>query len=282
MYLLVLASLIWGFSFGIIGNLLAGLPPAALGMVRMLIAVLVFVPFARTIPLREQGSFFAIGMLQFGVMYLAYMYSFQFLSSHVVALFTVTTPLYITVVHDLTQRRFRMANHLSAIVAIVGAGIIVWQGMSGANLSGFILVQLANLCFALGQIMYRNFLSECQALHQVADHQLFAWLYLGGAAALLPWAAVELRHTLLDVTLSQIVAVIYLGVVATGLGFFCWNRGARAVSAVTLAVMNNLKIPLSVVISLIVFRENVDLATLGAGILLLTAAVLPHAGVFSK
>ena len=66
-----------------------------------------------------------------------------------------------------------------------------------------------------------------------------------------------------------------LGIIASGICFFLWNRGARLVSAGTLAVMNNLKIPLGVAVSLFVFREPANLWTLLVGGLLIGVALLP-------
>ena len=73
----------------------------------------------------------------------------------------------------------------------------------------------------------------------------------------------------------QWAVLAYLGIVASGLCFFLWNRGARLVSAGQLAVMNNLKIPLAVAVSLFVFREPANLYTFFAGTLLVGVALLP-------
>ena len=54
MFLLVAASLIWSLSFGLIGNLLANLPPAWLAAVRLAIAVLLFLPFAARVARRAR------------------------------------------------------------------------------------------------------------------------------------------------------------------------------------------------------------------------------------
>ena len=50
-------------------------------------------------------------------------------------------------------------------------------------------------------------------------------------------------------------------------------RATRRVSAGTLAVMNNAKIPLAVAVSLLVFREDVPLERLALGFGLLAGAV---------
>ena len=76
-------------------------------------------------------------------------------------------------------------------------------------------------------------------------------------------------------THTQLAILVYLGLVASGIGFFLWNRGARLVSAGQLAVMNNLKIPLGVAVSLLIFRETAGLYSLLAGSLLIAVALLP-------
>ena len=68
MFLLVVASLIWSLSFGLIGNLLAGLPPAWLAAVRLAIAALLFLPFAARVPVRTGVALAAVGAHQFGLM----------------------------------------------------------------------------------------------------------------------------------------------------------------------------------------------------------------------
>ncbi|MBN1983051.1 MAG: EamA family transporter [Chitinivibrionales bacterium] len=63
----------------------------------------------------------------------------------------------------------------------------------------------------------------------------------------------------------QILVLLYLGLVASGVGFFLWNIGALRVSSGVLAIFNNVKIPLAVLVSLLFFREKADLVRLSIG-----------------
>ncbi|MDD4024824.1 MAG: EamA family transporter [Kiritimatiellae bacterium] len=274
MWYLVIASLIWGLSFGLIKNLLAGLPPAWLGMVRMAVAAAVFLPFLRRVRFRSGLALFLIGMLQFGVMYLAYMRSFVYLKAHEVALYTVVTPLYVSALNDLWRRRFNGVNQLCALLAVAAAALILRGGLQRAPLVGFLLVQMSNLCFAAGQLAYREYLARWLG-DKPADRTLFAWLYCGGFAGLAPFAFSECLRYDFTMTPLQIAVVLYLGAVASGAGFFLWNAGARRVSAGVLAVMNNMKIPAGVLVSLSLFGESVDALPLLAGIVLFSAALVP-------
>ena len=275
MSFLVVVSLVWAFSFGLIGKFLPGLPSAWVGWVRLALSALVFLPFVRRVPWRTGLGLFAAGAAQFGLMYWAYLASFRYLKSHEVALFTVVTPLFVAGLNDLFGRRFQPWNLLAACLAVAGAGILKWSQIeTPAPLYGILLVQASNLCFAAGQLAYRAVLRRLPA--PLPDHRVFFWLHLGGFAVLTPLALpLALSAAPPDPTPSQWAILAYLGVVASGLCFFLWNRGARLVSAGQLAVMNNLKIPLAVAVSLFVFREPANLYTFFAGTLLVGVALLP-------
>lgn len=272
---LVTVSLVWAFSFGLIGNQLAGLPPAWVGWIRLALSSVVFLPFFRPIPWRFATALFLTGAVQFGWMYLAYMTSFRYLQSHEIALFTVLTPLFVAALNDLLDRCFLPRNLVAALLAVVGAGLVLGQGASfTAPVVGFLLVQASNLCFAAGQLAYRAIMARLQT--PPPDQHVFFWLHFGGFVVLTPLALpLAFAEQPPAPTPAQWAVLAYLGVVASGLCFFLWNRGARLVTAGQLAVMNNLKIPLGVAVSLLVFRETADVPTLLAGALLILIALLP-------
>src|SRR5690606_23022019 len=55
------------------------------------------------------------------------------------------------------------------------------------------------------------------------------------------------------------------GLVASGLGFFFWNRGATQVDAGTLGIMNNALIPAGLLVNLLIWNQQADLLRLGLG-----------------
>ncbi|MEJ5203017.1 MAG: EamA family transporter, partial [Anaerolineales bacterium] len=63
------------------------------------------------------------------------------------------------------------------------------------------------------------------------------------------------------------------GLVASGIGFFLWNFGARRTNAGALAIFNDLKIPLAVTVSLLVFGEKTNVLNLLTGGALVLAAL---------
>jgi drug/metabolite transporter (DMT)-like permease len=270
---LVAVSLLWAFSFGLTKGLTAGLDGSFVAACRLGLAFLVFAPLLRLEVLAARTMFrlAAIGAVQFGLMYLAYNESFRHLAAYEVALFTLTTPVLVTLLADALDRSFRIRALAAALLAIAGTAVIVWSGQQvRPSLTGLLWVQLSNLAFSLGQVAYRRLRREDPALR---DRDIFALLYAGAFAACVIVAVARYDPATFTPTLAQIKTLLYLGILASGLGFFLWNRGATQVSAGTLAVMNNAKVPLAVACSLLFFGETADLPRLALSLALLGLAV---------
>jgi drug/metabolite transporter (DMT)-like permease len=256
MIYLVLASVIFAFSPSLIKGRLGGLDPAFITAARLGLALLVFAPFVRLKGLASPAAagFGAIGAIQFGLMYLAYNASFRHLQASEVALFTLTTPILVTLFADALERRLRPRALLAALLAVVGAALG--------------LVTLSNLAFAVGQVLYQRLRARHAGLR---DRDIFGLLYAGGFAVAV--VALLNRDVTVTLTATHLATLAYLGIVASGLGFFLWNIGATRVGVGRLAVMNNAKVPLMISVSLLVFGERTNLASLGASFALMAAAV---------
>ncbi|PIE21889.1 MAG: EamA family transporter [Planctomycetota bacterium] len=273
MLFLLIVSLLWAFSFGLIKTHLTTLDSSFVAALRMLLCLLVFAPLLRLggVRLRLGLTLVGIGALQFGLMYLAYIESYQYLKSYEVALLTVFTPLWMTLLNSTMRRELTLRFHAAAALAIAGALVIVWRGLAeGPALKGVLILQVANLAFASGQLLYKRTRERHPKLR---DHEVFGLLYLG--AALLTWAVVALRVDFAGLAPSPVqwLVLVYLGVVASGLGFFLWNLGATRVSVGALAVMNNGYMPFAVLASVLLFGEEADWGRLLPGSALIVAGL---------
>ncbi len=258
------ASLIWAFSFGLIKGNLTGVDPAFVSFVRMGISFLLFAPFMRTkaVSSRLTVKLLMAGAVQYGLMYLFYIRSYQTLPAFQVALFTVLTPIYVTLINDAFERKFNPLFLASAALAVIGAAVISYRaGALEAILTGFLLVQASNMCFAFGQLYYKRILRS----EKVGEQHLFGIVYFGAVIATGIAAGVSYEPGTLDISMKQALTLLYLGAIASGLAFFMWNVGARRTDSGTLAVFNNVKIPLSVAVSLIVFGEQSNILRLAIG-----------------
>lgn len=261
MQYLALVSIIWAFSFGLIGKYLPGIDSFFVTAMRLGIAGLVFLPFLRLtkVPSGSHLKLIGCGAVQFGIMYVSYMAAFQFIpsQSHLVALFSILTPLYVVLINDLRQRQFHRKYLYAALLAIAGAATIKAKAGSMDSLwIAFGLMQIAGLAFGFGQVYYRDWK---RSHPETKDHQVFALLYIGGIVVAATACALftDWDRTQLDTT--QIQVLLYLGLVASGLGFFLWNKGAALSRAGTLAAFNNAVVPLAMVCSLFIFGEISDI-----------------------
>ncbi|MGB0417092.1 MAG: EamA family transporter [Coraliomargarita sp.] len=258
MHYLLIVSCLWAFSFGLIGNALKGVDSLFVAGCRLSIALLVFLPLLR---LRKIGGhdrlrLFLCGAVQFGVMYVCYIKAFSYLPSHLVALFSVLTPVYVVLIHDLRRLKFHPGYLVAALLSVVGAGVIRAKDMAVDDIwTGFALMQAAGLAFGFGQVYYRDWKRQHSG---IKDQEVFAILTLGGAT--LAWIASIFLADWgdLPVRLEQWGVLLYLGAIASGFGFFLWNKGAALSKPGTLGAFNNMVVPLAVIASLFVFGEAKD------------------------
>uniref|UniRef100_UPI00389A6FE9 EamA family transporter n=1 Tax=Candidatus Seribacter sulfatis TaxID=3381756 RepID=UPI00389A6FE9 len=262
-----------------IGNALTGVDPYIVATIRLGCASLLFLPFLIThdISVRDRGRLILYGAVQFGLMYSLYMRAFYYIPSHLVAIFSILTPVYVVLINDIRQRKFSWRYLLVAILSVLGAGIIKAKELpSGDIWIGFMLMQGAGLAFAFGQVAYRDWKYKNW---QINDRNVFSLLTIGGTICAACFSSLFTDWSTLEINLEQWKSILYLGFIASGLGFFLWNKGATQSNTGTLAACNNAVVPLAVICSLFFFGEikNIDtdaLLTLFAGSILIFGAVI--------
>ncbi|MFW6354492.1 MAG: EamA family transporter, partial [Verrucomicrobiota bacterium] len=188
-----------------------------------------------------------------------------------VLLFTVFTPLYVTLLYDLLRRRFVPVYLLTAGLAVAGTAVLRWNSLSEDYWLGFAVVQGANLCFALGQVGYKRVVET--EVEMPPQHVVFGWFFVGALlVAVAAWAVLgEPRY---PTTGAQWTLLVWLGVGASGLGYFLWNKGASRVNAGALAVMNNALVPAGLVVNVLIWNRAADLGRLALGAAILLGALL--------
>jgi len=259
-------TLLWAFSFSLIGVYLAGQVDSWFAVwMRVALASLVFLPLIRfkTVPAPLIAKLMTIGGIQLGLMYCFYYQSFLLLSVPEVLLFTVFTPIYVTLIYDLLKGRFSPWYLVTAAIAVIGAVFIKFAAINEHFLLGFLVVQGANLCFAIGQVAYK-YVMEKETI-TLAQHSVFGYFYLGALVVASVAFLLFGNSEKLPTTSLQWGILIYLGVIASGLGYFVWNKGACLVNAGALAIMNNALVPAGLVVNILIWNRDVDLMRLAIG-----------------
>ncbi|MBT2910092.1 carboxylate/amino acid/amine transporter [Vibrio anguillarum] len=259
-------TLLWAFSFSLIGVYLAGQVDSWFAVwMRVALASLVFLPLIRfkTVPAPLIAKLMTIGGIQLGLMYCFYYQSFLLLSVPEVLLFTVFTPIYVTLIYDLLKGRFSPWYLVTAAIAVIGAVFIKFAAINEHFLLGFLVVQGANLCFAIGQVAYK-YVMEKETI-TLAQHSVFGYFYLGALVVASVAFLLFGNSEKLPTTSLQWGILIYLGVIASGLGYFVWNKGACLVNTGALAIMNNALVPAGLVVNILIWNRDVDLMRLAIG-----------------
>ena len=255
MFYLAIVSLVWAFSFGIIGSSLTSLDSFFVATLRLASASLIFLPFLRPSVISSTDSLrlFIYGFIQFGLMYISYIKAYQYLPSHLVALFSIFTPLYVVIINDIRKGQFSSRYLIAALLSVCGAAIIKVQNLPTSDFwLGFALMQIAGVAFAFGQIAYRDW--KCSH-PSVSDLSIFALLTLGGSLCAGLFSLAFSDRTALVLSISQWQSILYLGLVSSGVGFFLWNKGATLTNPGILAAFNNAVVPLAMLFSLFIFGE---------------------------
>ncbi|MFC3531018.1 EamA family transporter [Vogesella facilis] len=263
---LLIVTVLWAFSFSLIGQYLAAQVDSDFAvLLRVLIAAAVFLPFTvwRGLPQRLLAGFWLAGALQFGITYLCLYRSFAVLTVPEVLLFTVLTPIYVVLLDDALQRRLNRWALLAAAVAVGGGVIIRFQPLHGDYLLGFVLLQVANLTFAAGQVLCRRLLQRYPVPQPL--YRYFGHFFLGALLLALPSFLLFGNPERLPQTGMQWGVLLYMGLFATALGMYWWVKGSVAVSAGTLAIMNELHVPAGLLVNVLIWNRNVDLPRLALG-----------------
>ncbi|MCR4942166.1 MAG: DMT family transporter [Campylobacter sp.] len=272
---LIFVTVLWAFSFSLIGEFLAGSLDSYFNVfMRVAIASLVFLPFTKFRGVKPvlAINIMLIGAVQIGAMYLFYYNSFLYLSVPEVALFTIFTPFYVTLVYDAFNRKFHKLYLISVGVAVLGSFIIKYDGINSGALTGFLLVQAANICFGFGQSAYKILLER----HNVEQKGVFGYFHFG--AFFITFVAFLLfgNFDKITPTFTQAAVLLWLGAVASGVGYYLWNKGACEVDSGVLAIMNNALIPAAIIVNLVFWYKPTDLTRLIIGAIVLYLSLYLH------
>ncbi|MFT4646068.1 MAG: carboxylate/amino acid/amine transporter [Planctomycetota bacterium] len=255
-------TIIWAFSFSLIGVYLSGhVDPWFSVLMRIGIATLMFLPFLKLKGIKPKTilSLIGVGSVQLGFMYCFYFQSFRFLTVPEVLLFSVFTPLYITLLNDMLSKRFHKEFLLTALIAVLAAVYIQYSSISENVFLGFLITQGANLCFALGQVAYKYLLKSTPELENKPKHTIFGLFFIGAFLVALIAFFIFGSTEKMPTTSVQWGILIYLGAVASGAGYFFWNKGVVMVNTGSLAIMNNALIPLGLIVNLVIWNKEADI-----------------------
>ena len=255
---LIAISILWSFSFGIIKYGLAGIDSSFISFARNVIALTFF--SSVTIYNIKKFSFdlklVGIGALQFGLMYIFYIESYQYLPAYLIATFTITTPIYVVLASKYLNGNSLNRNGIYAILlVIIGSYLMRFNSLNLKDyMLGFVLIQCANIFFATGQILFKKWNDKNKDKDIVHN---FSQLFFGATLITSIFYFLGSSESAI-LTQSNLFSLLFLGIISSGIGLLMWNIGATKVSAEKLAVMNNAVIPIAIFNSYLIFGEEIN------------------------
>ena len=258
MIYLILVSILWSFSFGIIKYGLSGIDSSFISLMRNLIAFLFFA----SLSLYNFKKFIfdikliLIGAIQFGLMYVLYIQSYQYLPAYLIATFTITTPIFIGIFSQLLQNKsFSLSGIFSILLVVLGSLMMRFNIVNPLDYwLGFFLIQCANICFAIGQIMFKKWYSKNTSVDIIYN---FSQMFFGAVLITSIFSIINSTNIGMLNTYN-LFALLFLGLFSTGFGFLAWNLGSLQVSNERLAIMNNVVIPIAIFNSFLIFGEAIN------------------------
>ena len=267
MIYLIIVSILWSFSFGIIKYSLSGLDSSYISFIRSLIALLFFssISIYNIKKFTLDLKLILIGALQFGLMYIFYIQSYAYLPAYLIATFTITTPIFVGLASKYIARQSISKNGIYAIsLVIIGSFLMRINFVNPLDYwFGFFLIQFANLFFASGQILFKEWKIENDGTDILHN---FSQMFLGATLVTSLFYLLSASGSN-QLSSENLFALIFLGLISTGLGFLFWNLGSLKVTNDKLAVMNNLIIPIAILNSYFIFGEQIDSSTFVPGMI---------------
>ncbi|MDQ6618962.1 MAG: EamA family transporter [Pseudomonadota bacterium] len=229
----------WGYSFVLIKLALGEVPPFALAALRFLFAavpICLFVPRPRMSATAVVGYGLAIGVWQFGLLFLGMKLGMpaglSSLAIQIQVFFTML--LAVAVMHE----RLHLHNLVAAFIAAAGMVVLASYKLATgatATFTGFVLVIAAALGWAVGNILAKRTAGEhgdmfslvvWSSLVPPLPLALMSYVFEGGGAA---WSAVT------HMSLTAWVCVLGLSYGATLFGYGSWNRLLHRYPAATVS-----------------------------------------------
>jgi drug/metabolite transporter (DMT)-like permease len=274
--------LIWGSTFAITKVALQEIGPFALSALRFVVAFAMLAPLARRQGYRLRDSLRPT-FWRFGLTGVALYYGLQNLGLRYTS--AVNTVLVLTVIPAVTAflafwwlREWLTLRQVAGIVlAIIGAGLVAWTTQGGRDapqpLLGNLMIAGSALAWAIYTVQGKRLSRDYPALVSTTA-SIGAGLLL-----LLPLGAIEVGYQgWPQLSHRGVLALLYLGVVASALPMFLWNYALSTVKAGQAASFVNLVPVVGVAIALIA-GESIHIGQMiGGGLALLGVWLSERAG----
>ncbi|GAB4196551.1 MAG: DMT family transporter [Coleofasciculaceae cyanobacterium] len=275
-FLLTLATVLWGSTFVVIKQTVDSIPPSVLILVRFALAAVFFVPFLqRDRKLVQAGLELSIWLgMGYATQTIALQYTTASRCAFISALYVIFLPLLL----GSLGRRVSLAIACSAVLALVGVGLLSYDG-SNPNIG-----DVWSLATAVSWTLYIwRMETHATRFNSLSLTAIQVWGLVGFAVI---WVLVSHPLWLNPVVLVPQLpwqSVLYLGVVGTALTVWMQTWGQRLVSAPLAAIIYTQEPIWASVFAYIILSEVLGMrGVVGAGFIVAAVLVSQLPSTFNR
>ncbi len=288
----LIAASIWGGMYVVSDAVLDVVPPATLVLLRYVIALpILWLAFrashTRGIQRVDWPRLALTAFVGFGVSLLAQFAGTKFSTAAAGALITSATPAFIVLfAWWILRERAASRQWLGLGIATLGVLIVSLVGVQPATdeatnpLLGNLLLIVAAVTWALYSVLVKLSSEQYSALAITLMVTAF------GIPMIAPVAALELKtQTIGTITPAVILGILYIGIGATAIAFFLWNKSFQLLDAASASLFFFAQPVVGILLSAIFRGEKLGWSFLAGGALILLGGLLgmltPRAAVDS-
>lgn len=268
---IVFVMLIWGSSFAVTKTVVQEVSPYLFATLRHIVACALLLPFylhqrkkvKQQLPYKRLA---VMGILGITVYYGLFNFAMLYIPASTGALVEGLIPVAIAIPAALLLKEHISGRSIAGIILCVTGVVLV--GFVGSpqgthTLRGSILMLLAVCCWSAYTLLSRS-LKDTDTILATAVSTFI------GSAFLIPISAVELyQHGMPEISGRAWAGIIYLGVFASALAYFLYNKALESLPAAQVGNFLNLNPVIGAVIAMIFLKDTFTPWQMAGGVLVL-------------
>jgi|TARA_S200000501_G_scaffold350655_1_gene367864 drug/metabolite transporter (DMT)-like permease len=278
--LLTALAAIWGSAFMFIKISAVDFGPILLVTLRLLIAGLVFMPFLlrkkkRSLFKSYLPAILIIAIVSNAIPFTMFAYASLGATSNMLGILNGTTAFLTTVIaYFWLKESVSLKQIVGLLLGFIGVLILV-------NPSNGSTTFIASMCAMIGSLCYAFNATYLQKYHSNSDKiVLIGWSMLFGGFFMIPLASFNLPDAIPDT--NSILALFWLAVISTGLGYLAYVRLIDRIGAVKTVTLTYLLPVFSIIWGAIFLQEKITSIILGGFIFVMMGMYFANTSNKSK
>jgi drug/metabolite transporter (DMT)-like permease len=240
--ILAFLSFVWGTTWIAIKYSLLGFPPFLGAAARFAVAAVVLYWYAlyqRTNMRINRRDFYYIFissvllyLLDYGLIY----WGEQYINAGATAVLFATFPLFTGVVSNFVFRSesFQWQKYIGLVIGFLGIATVFYDQLVQTNFEGIVFfaalaIVLSALSAAISLVMVKKYLGHLPTVSLTLHQMIWGVLMLGCIGGLLG------EHHTTQLLPESILAIVYMGVIASALAFVLYYHVLKEMSAITVS-----------------------------------------------